>query len=197
MGELQTLLKELPFPYIIITITVITILLRGVNSLLSSNVEKIFFSMEKNILIRFSHIIIISIVLSILFMPIIGYLFTWPDTINLSDLIVFYLVCFTYTFPITFIIYHLILPDYLGNYAYFIEHENHGRLYIIKSMNKKEILLYTHPRLTKGSNEPDKDFSVVLLKEDIKKRVIYRENYTATSKSFKKFLKPIMFFKNR
>lgn len=197
MGDLQTLLKELPFPYIVITITVITILLRGVNSLLSSNIEKIFFSMEKNIFIRFSHIIIISIVLSILFVPIVSYLFTWPETIDLSGLIVFYLVCFSYSFPSTFIIYHLILPDYLGNYAYFIDHEDHGKLYIIKSMNKKEILLYTHPRLNEGSNNPENDFSVILLKEDIKKRVIYRENYKATSKSIKNLWNSIMFFKNK
>lgn len=197
MEELQTLLKELPFPYIIITTTFIIIILRGINLLLSSNVEKIFFSMEKNILIRFSHIVMMSVVLSFLFIPIVNYFFTWPDTIDLLSLIVFYLTCFTFSLSINLLIYHLLLPDYLGNYAYFIKHENHGKLYIIKSMNKKEILLYNHPRLTEESNELDKNFSVILLKEDIKKRAIYRENYKATSKSIKNLWNSIMFFKNK
>ncbi|HHT7139355.1 hypothetical protein PDQ76_02145 [Bacillus cereus] len=197
MEELQTLLKELPFPYIIITTTFIIIILRGINLLLSSNVEKIFFSMEKNILIRFSHIVMMSVVLSFLFIPIVNYFFTWPDTIDLLSLIVFYLTCFTFSLSINLLIYHLLLPDYLGNYAYFIKHENHGKLYIIKSMNKKEILLYSHPRLTEESNELDKNFSVILLKEDIKKRAIYRENYKATSKSIKNLWNSIMFFKNK
>ncbi|MES5865314.1 hypothetical protein [Bacillus cereus group sp. RP32] len=197
MGELQTLLKELPFPYILMISTVIIIALKGFSLLLSSNVEKIFFSMEKNILIRFAHIVIMSMVLSILFTPIVCSNLLGPEKVNLTSLIASYLACFTFLFISSFLTYRLIIPDYLGNYAHFIMHENHGKLYIIKSMNKTEILLYSHPRLTEGSNNPKDDFSVVLLKEDIKKRVIYRENYKATSKSFKRLLKPIMFFKNR
>ncbi|OFD06191.1 hypothetical protein COO04_16410 [Bacillus toyonensis] len=197
MKDIQTLLNELPIPYITIIISTSLIILKGINLLFTSNVEKIYFSMEKNILIRFSHITIISILLVFPLSPILRPLFVLPETINWEVLAGFLIACFPFSFFITYIIYHFLLPDYLGNYAYFIKHETHGKLYIIKSINRKEILLYSHPRLTEGENTPELNFSIILLKEDVKKRVIYRENYNATFKTLSILWNTIVSLKQR
>ncbi|HDR8188339.1 TPA: hypothetical protein QC285_005399 [Bacillus cereus] len=197
MTDMQTLFNELPIPYITIIISTSLIILKGVNLLFTSNVEKIYFSMEKNIFIRFSHITILSILLVFPLSPILRPLFELPDIINWEVFAGFLIACFPFSFFITYIIYHLLLPDYLGNFAYFIKHETYGKLYIIKSINRKEILLYSHPRLTEGRGTSENDFSIILLKDDVKKMVIYREKYNVALKSLKKLFTPIMFFKNR
>lgn len=194
MKDIQTLLNELPIPYITIIISTSLIILKGVNLLFTSNVEKIFFSMEKNIFIRFSQVTIMSMLLVFPLAPILRPLFQLPEVIDWEILASYYIVCFPFSFFITFIIYHLLLPDYLGNYAYFIKHETHGKLYIIKSINRNEILLYSHPRLTEGAETPELNISIILLKEDVKKGIIYREKYNATLNLLNKllnFIKPL------
>ncbi|TBX90831.1 hypothetical protein E0M29_09780 [Bacillus cereus] len=186
MGELQTLLKEIPIPYITIVVSIIFIIFKGMALLQTSNVEKIFFSFEKNIFIRFSHVVIISIPITFLFSALLSHFLHIPLQQEKNFLIAYFTICFMFIFAITLQLYLIFFPDYLGKFAYYIEHEKYGKLYIIKSINRKEVLLYSHPRLYKDVGNSQHNKSLILEKEFIKKQLIYRENFTTSNFKFLK-----------
>ncbi|PEK65718.1 hypothetical protein [Bacillus wiedmannii] len=198
MQELQTLVKEIPIPYLPIFVSVFFILFKGIALLQTSNVEKIFFSIEKNIFIRFSHITIISLSLTFPLADLFRFVLQIPIQLDKNFLIAYFVMCFMFTFLITLQLYLIFFPDYLGKFAYYINHEEHGKLYIIKTINRKEILLYSHPRLYLGDATSDTNKSLILLKEDIKKKAIYREDYNISNFKFvRQTLTYHVFFKEK
>ncbi|PGQ09647.1 hypothetical protein COA05_30425 [Bacillus thuringiensis] len=75
-------------------------------------------------------------------------------------------------------IYVPYLSDPLGKDAYYIKQDDESKIYLIKSLNKLEILGYSHPRLKKiDKNNPENNYTRILKKDDVKNTVIFRERY--------------------
>lgn len=116
-----------------------------VSLLKATPIEKIFYTSEKNVFIRFCYILISNIPFTLL---MFWYMSTHLNedmtetnlpkmTIILIYFIGSYLVCLI----VTFSIFYSFKEKYLGRYSFYIEHKELGKMYVIKSVNKKEVLL--------------------------------------------------------
>lgn len=137
-------------------IPIVLALIRFITLLRSSKIEKLFFSQEKNLFIQFSNILLISIPISIVGGWLLKVMVPLEDNqlTSAEIFLVYYLVSFIASFILVFQFYMTIFSDYLGRYSYYIEHKEHGPMFLIKSTKKDEVLLYQKKRLdfTEGEN---------------------------------------------
>jgi len=155
------------------------LLLKTCTILKASSIEKLFFNQEKILLIQILHIIIFTIFIT----PItILYFYIFSDKSlnisNINEIIGFIIVSLLVSSILVLEIYIPYLSDPLGKDAYYIKQDDDSKIYLIKSLNKLEILGYSHPRLKKiDKNNPNNNYTRILKKEDVKNTVIFRERY--------------------
>ncbi|PHA58728.1 hypothetical protein COF07_10325 [Bacillus wiedmannii] len=154
-------------------------LLKTCTIIKASSIEKLFFNQEKVLFIQILHVIIFAIFIT----PItILYFYIFSDRqLNISDIndiIGFIIVSLLVSTVVVLEIYVPYLSDPLGKDAYYIKLNDGTKVYLIKSLNKLEILGYSHPRLKRiDKNNSNKNQTRILEKEYVKNTVIFRERY--------------------
>lgn len=190
---LAELLKNLPIPLWVGS--VIMLILSAIVILNSSKVERIFFSQQKNLIIQLLHIVLTAFFFTLLYIQGAEWI-TGESVINAKDIkhsLIIIAISYLFISIIVGQFYYILNSYYLGRDTYYIIDPKHGKLYLIKSINSKEVLLFNHPRLSERDYEdPTNNIFVFRSKESIKEGEIYQGEYTdSLFKSIRKTLNSI------
>jgi hypothetical protein len=153
-----------------------TVLLRYVALLKSSRIEHLFYKTEKILFIQISRVLLITIPISLYVTEILLNLVPpYEAQMNGNQLeiyLAYFLVGYLITFFLALQIYMGFFSDYLGRFAYYIDHAEFGKLYILKTISKNEVLLYSQPRdyFIQGQN-----LSYIMKFDEVKQHQIYQE----------------------
>lgn len=171
--NLQQLLPAITISSII---AIGSIVLRFLVLVRSSKIERIFYTSEKNLLIQISQVSIISVPFSLLLTEVLQFFIPYEGNYTVqqkNELYLAYLVV-SYFASLVFVgqIYTALFSDFLGKYSFYIEHGELGKMYIVKSMNKKEVILFEGPRIY---FHKDDSKSLIITKDELKQHVIFQE----------------------
>lgn len=163
-----------------IVMTTVTAIISFITMLNSSKIEKIFFTTEKRLAIQISNVALVSIPIALfsvwvytLFKPL-----KEVDPEHQLELFIAYFLVF-YITSVFFVgyLYGAFFSDLLGRYAFYIEHDFEGKMYVVKSMNKKEVILYNKPRLY---NTLENSKYYIITREELKEYTIFQEKMKNT-----------------
>ncbi|ABY44793.1 hypothetical protein [Bacillus mycoides] len=171
-------------------VAVVSLILKTWVMIKASELERIFFSQEKNLMINLVRLIFIAIILT----PLSIWYLSYGSNISINNVRneeIIFLLIMSLLLSI-FAAFQLVYPffsDPLGKDAYYIVLPDQTKAYLIKSLNRNEILAYTHPRfeeINRDKNTPEKNQIIILKKDDVKTQRIFRIRY---KKSFIESLK--------
>lgn len=141
----------------------------------SSKLEKLLYTKEKILMTQIFQVLLISIPISVLIAQLLEH-FAPINTSEVDNESTFFLVYLAvgYVSSVFFVlpIYFGIFSDFLGKNSYYIEHEIHGKMYIVKAMNKKELILFKNRRLHITDNLPK---TVIISRDELTKYPILLE----------------------
>ncbi|PGL49020.1 hypothetical protein [Bacillus thuringiensis] len=190
--DTQTILKSIPIPYIATIGAIILLTLKALVLVSTPKIEKLFFTAEKNLFIRLLHVTIISLFLTAISVNVFEKYISLPNPELRKDvnfIAAYFLVCFIFTWIIVAQVYFSTFADYLGKESFYIEHEKHGKMYIIRLTNKNEVILYSQPRLYMKSKDVNRKI-IILPIDDVKKEPILVESFGGnTLKNIYEYLK--------
>lgn len=156
-----------------------TFVLKIISMVSSSKLEKLLYTKEKILMTQIFQVLLISIPISLLIAQLLEHFtpISKSEINNESTILLIYLAV-GYFFSVFFVlpIYFGIFSDFLGKSSYYIEHEIHGKMYIVKAMNKKELMLFENRRLYINNNSPK---TVIIARDELKEYPILLEIQTS------------------
>lgn len=139
--------------------------------------EKIFFSQEKNLMINIVRLIFFAIVTT----PLSIWYLSFGSNISIShgkseEIVALLLMSLLLSIFVVFQVGYPFFSDPLGKDAYYIILPDQTKAYLIKSLNRSEILAYTYPRFEEINIDRNSSENqvIVLKKEEVKTKRIYR-----------------------
>lgn len=139
--------------------------------------EKIFFSQEKNLMINIVRLIFFAIVTT----PLSIWYLSFGSNISVTngkaeEIVALLLISLLLSIFVVFQVVYPFFSDPLGKDAYYIILPDQTKAYLIKSLNRNEILAYTYPRFEEINIDRNSSENqiIVLKKEEVKTKRIYR-----------------------
>ncbi|PGX45315.1 hypothetical protein [Bacillus cereus] len=173
--DLAQIFQVLKLSFVVATLSLI---LKTWVMMKATGFEKIFFSQEKNLMINIVRLIFFAIITT----PLGIWYLSYGSHISITngrteEIVALLIMSLLLSIFVVFQIGYPFFSDPLGKDAYYIILPDQTKAYLIKSLNRNEILAYTHPRfeeINKDKESPEENQIIILKKEDVKTQRIYR-----------------------